>query len=239
MSRYINDFPEEIILQVLMGYLYDGKSHRGIQREILNLPAPANGGGFIAMSILHHFGIKGDRKAVLSHHDIDKEISANTGMYRQALRAIKEYKETEKKVRESLMINEFSVDTSNTEIMGKTKIRISQNVLRDYVLNNYGNQCALCGINIRDLLVCSHIKPWAVSEENRLNPANAICLCVLHDRLFDRGYFSLNDRYQIIFSCKACESVRLLFTGLCFRKPVRDMPGTDFLHYHYQEICSK
>ena len=65
LSRYLNDFDEEVILKVIMSYLYEGKSHRQIQREILGLPAPERGGGFIAMDILHHYEIYGDKKEVV------------------------------------------------------------------------------------------------------------------------------------------------------------------------------
>jgi hypothetical protein len=229
---------EETILQVLIAYLYDGKSHREIQREILNLPAPARGGGFVAMDILHYFNIKGDKKGVLSSLDINNEISRSDGNYLKALKLVKEYIDTELKAKESLKTKTFDIDTSNTEILGTTKIRINQNVLREYVLQIYDNKCSLCNIDKKDLLVCSHIKPWSVDEKNRLNPSNAICFCVLHDKLFDRGYFSLDNNYRIIFGVKTDLSISSLFNGLSFRKPAKDMPSIEFLKYHLEEMCN-
>ena len=44
--------------KVLKAYLVDGWSHRKIQREILKLDAPARGGGFVAMDILHKYNIQ-------------------------------------------------------------------------------------------------------------------------------------------------------------------------------------
>lgn len=238
MSRNISNFSEEKILKVLIAYLYDGKSHREIQREILNIPAPASGGGFITMGILHHYDIKGDKKGVLSVQDINNEINRNHGNYLKALKVVKAYKDAELRAKEALQTKTFDIDTSNTEIMGITKVRINQSVLRDYVLENYENKCSLCNISKRDLLVCSHIKPWSVDEKNRLNPSNAICFCALHDKLFDRGYFSLNDNYHIIFGKKADLSISMLFDRLNFRRPVKDMPNIEFLKYHFEEICN-
>lgn len=237
LSRYLNDFDEEVILKVIMSYLYEGKSHRQIQREILGLPAPERGGGFIAMDILHHYEIHGDKKGLLQDKDIFDVLNDSSGTFYEALRKIIEYKQTEEHVRDNISKNIFRVNTENTEITAKTKNRINQSVLREFVLNLYNNECALCEINKPDLLVCSHIKPWKVDEENRLNPRNAICFCVLHDKLFDNGYFSLDKDYKIIFGSKADSQIKRLLEGLNFKVPLNYKPDISFLKFHYNEIC--
>lgn len=88
MSRYLNDFEEDYILRVIMAYLFDGKSHRQIQREILGLPAPANGGGFIVMDILHNFDIRGDKKGILQGKNISEMITNSTDELKTILRKI-------------------------------------------------------------------------------------------------------------------------------------------------------
>lgn len=220
-----------------MSYLYEGKSHREIQRDILALPAPARGGGFVAMDILHYFNIRGDKKGILQNKEILDELNSASGAYAQALRKVIEFKNLEKQVKNNIGRKGFIVNSENTEITAKTKIRINQSVLRDYVLSLYNNECALCNINKSDLLICSHIKPWSIDEENRLNPSNAICFCVLHDKLFDKGYFSLDNNYKIIFGAKADSQIRDLMKGLSFKKPKDYLPDTLFLSYHYDEIC--
>lgn len=60
-------------LKVLRAYLIEGLSHRQIQRELLNLPAPTNGGGFVAMEILHKYGITGEYKGIYSNI-VEKEF---------------------------------------------------------------------------------------------------------------------------------------------------------------------
>lgn len=239
MSRYLEEFSEEIIIQIIRAYLYERKSHRDIQREILHIPAPDRGGGFIAMDILHYFDIHGDKKGFLVERNLDQAIMESEGSFKRALQLLKESQVWAMKSHHAIESRSFVVDNSKTEIMGQTKIRISQNILRDYVLDNYNYQCALCGINQNDLLVCSHIKPWSIDEENRLNPANAVCLCVLHDRLFDRGYFSLDDEYQVVYGPKSDQSIIGLLDGLIFKQPKRDKPRVEFLQYHYEEICWK
>lgn len=199
MSRYINDFDEDVVLKVIIAYLYEGKSHRQIQREILGLPAPARGGGFIAMDLLHHYEIYGAKKGILQNKKISELIKDSSGAFSDVLGKVHEYKQTEKQIKNNIGKDIFIINNNKTELTTKTKYRINQSALRDFILKLYNNECALCEINKPDLLVCSHIKPWKVDVKNRLNPRNAICFCVLHDRLFDRGYFSLDKDYKIIF----------------------------------------
>lgn len=47
IALYLMNFPKEIVIRVLKSYLNDGMSHRAIQKEVLNLPAPARGGGVV------------------------------------------------------------------------------------------------------------------------------------------------------------------------------------------------
>lgn len=238
MSSKIDAYDEDVILRVLNAYLYEGKSHRAIQKEILGLPAPERGGGFVAMSILHEYGIYGEHKGLLLNKDISSELSTASGVYREALSKTYEYKNITKIARRQIINQGHLTDITNTEISRQTKIRIYQSELRKAILENYNHECALCGINKDDLLFCSHIKPWAIDQENRLNPRNAICFCALHDNLFDRGYFSFDSEYKIIFSKKADSFIKSLFKDLKFKTPSKHQPNTAFLDYHFKEICS-
>lgn len=55
MGNISEKFDEVIHYKVIKAYLKEGKSHRGIQQDILDIPAPTRGGGFIAMQILHYY----------------------------------------------------------------------------------------------------------------------------------------------------------------------------------------
>ncbi|MFQ5763060.1 MAG: HNH endonuclease [Candidatus Bathyarchaeia archaeon] len=78
--------------------------------------------------------------------------------------------------------------------------RVGQNAIRRYALDRYANQCGLCDIRESEMLVASHIMPWAEDEINRGNPRNVICLCLVHDRLFEKGMLTLLDTYKAEFS---------------------------------------
>lgn len=241
MSRYIDEFTEDTILKVIIAYLYKEKSHREIQREILNIPAPVNGGGYITMNILHHYNIKGNKKGILAKSEIDDEINNNKGNYAKILKKVKAYINEEKIV--SCKIRNQSNNRLNskntTEISTETKRRIGQDTLRDYILENYNHECAICNINKDDLLVCSHIVPWSIDKKNRLNPQNAICLCALHDKLFDRGYFSLSENYKLIFGRKADEHIKKMLAKSKFKMPNENYPDINLLQKHFIEQCSE
>ena len=60
-----------------------------------------------------------------------------------------------------------------------------QDRFRKLLLNVYGRRCALCDTRYPNLLVASHIIPWAQDSKNRLNPRNGILLCRLHDAAYE------------------------------------------------------
>jgi hypothetical protein len=75
------------------------------------------------------------------------------------------------------------------------------------VLANYEGKCALTGIDLSELLVASHIIPWADNEQERLNPENGICLSSLYDKAFDKGLISFTNEKHVIFSIRLKENV--------------------------------
>ncbi|MGG7163776.1 HNH endonuclease [Clostridium ihumii] len=236
MSRYVDKFSEEECLKVVKAYLVNGLSYRDIERDILGIPAPGNGGGYVAMDIIHSFNIDGKKKSILSKEDINKLINNSTGSYHDILIKIKSFIEEEKRAEKIIRgLNINNID--NTEITVKTKQRIGQDKLRKYILDIYNHKCALCDIDKDDLLICSHIIPWNGDEKNRLNPRNAICLCALHDKLFDKGYFSLDKDYKFKFSSKADNKIINLFKNLKFRKPFENSPDEELLKKHFDIYC--
>ncbi len=91
MSRYVEGFDEVTHAKVINAFLSEGKSHRRIQSEILNIPAPPRGGGFIVMEILHHYEIRNDKKGILQDRVFSDELNNATGMYKRALELVDKY----------------------------------------------------------------------------------------------------------------------------------------------------
>lgn len=95
-------------------------------------------------------------------------------------------------------LNDYAIENAKREI----QIRIKQSVFRKKVLENFGNKCCLTGITENELLVASHIIPWAAKIDTRLSPHNGLCLSVLYDNLFDKGFFTLSDEGRVIVTSK-------------------------------------
>jgi hypothetical protein len=89
--------------------------------------------------------------------------------------------------------NEFEIENKRQEI----NVRLRQSKFRKGVLNNFNSTCCISNINEEDLLVASHIIPWADKKETRLDPTNGLCLSILYDKLFDKGYFTITDDLKI------------------------------------------
>ena len=95
MSTSLDDFPHfplDIQAQVIHAYLVEARSHRRIQEEILKIEAPARGGGFITMQILHHYEIDGQKKGALKINSFENEFSEAKGLYKRALEILNSYK---------------------------------------------------------------------------------------------------------------------------------------------------
>jgi len=126
----------------------------------------------------------------------------------------------------------------------EVKTRVNQNIFRQIVIANYSVKCAISGIDIPDLLVASHIIPWAENEEHRLNPENGLCLSSLYDKAFDKGYIGINHNFEIILSTflkkkNKEEYFAKFFSPFDGKKiilPRKYHPNKNFLQYHLDTI---
>lgn len=82
------------------------------------------------------------------------------------------------------------------------KTRINQDKFRAGLLER-DKKCCLCGVDNPDLLIASHIKPWAKSDKHeKLDIGNGLLLCPNHDKLFDPGFISFDSKGKILISKK-------------------------------------
>lgn len=127
------------------------------------------------------------------------------------------------------------------------KTRVNQSVFRSIILSNYSGKCALTGIDVPELLVASHIKPWAVDEKERLNPANGICLSSLYDSAFDKGLIGFDQDYKVILSPRILEQESKCYFEKYFGSvnhrqlilPEEYKPDKVFLEWHMDAIFQR
>jgi putative restriction endonuclease len=124
---------------------------------------------------------------------------------------------------------------------------VNQNVFRRIIMMNYGGKCALTGIDIPELLVASHIKPWAKCKEERLNPDNGICLSSLYDDSFDKGLIGFDNNYRVVLSKRLTNNFDKSYYDKYFGSlnhqqlilPEEHKPNLQFLEWHMDEVFQR
>lgn len=104
-----------------------------------------------------------------------------------------EIKKAEDKLQKDETLNEIAKEQT-------IKARIGQGKFREKLLK----ECPFCPITLVSddrLLKASHIKPWAVSNNNeKLDPKNGFMFTPTIDYLFDRGFISFESNKKILLS---------------------------------------
>ena len=127
------------------------------------------------------------------------------------------------------------------------KVRVNQSFFRSMILASYNFQCCITGIQTASLLVGSHILPWAVDKDNRLNPRNGLCLNTLHDKAFDLHLFSIKPDLTIVLSKRLKKEKRnrfieenfFQFEGKKITAPRKFLPDENFLTKHNTVLMNK
>lgn len=131
---------------------------------------------------------------------------------------------------------------SETERTAIVQSRIGQGQFRKQLMDKYHGSCVITGINHPKLLVASHIKPWAASDnQERLHVDNGLLLSATYDRLFDSGLITFDKCGRIFLSS---------FIGVENEKKLHLQVGTQypllvtnkmqqFLEYHSDVVFVK
>lgn len=106
-------------------------------------------------------------------------------------------------------------------------------------------ECPFCPITLVSddrLLIASHIKPWASSDDfEKIDPKNGFMLTPTFDRLFDRGFLSFTDDKKTILS-PFLSNMTYSKLGISDNKTIPHLPidGREvYLEYHRNEILKK
>ena len=134
-----------------------------------------------------------------------------------------------------------------TERLATRRQRLVQGFFREAVLSSYENKCAMCSLDLQDLLIAGHIIPWSKDVARRADPRNGLLLCSLHDKAFEHGHLSVSPDYKILVSQKVIRprvslmhKVGLLdMQGRHLNLPLRFAPAPDALEYHRSRIFEK
>jgi len=131
-----------------------------------------------------------------------------------------------------------------TETERTVKVRLAQSFFRRTVLTVYQDQCCISGNPIPELLVASHILPWASHPQHRVNPRNGLCLSRLHDGAFDQGLIAFDDDYRPLLSRRirdhlSHQAIRdnfVCYEGKPLKLPEKFYPDRRFLAGHRERL---
>lgn len=150
----------------------------------------------------------------------------------------------------------IAIPAGGTSVRREGVARRGQRPFRERVLANYGNQCALCEFRPATprsaalFLRAGHIRPWADADDHqRLDPANGLSLCVVHDRAFEGGLFTLAEDLAVVTAPRARElfeddaSFEKAIGGMNQRIDLRrkdfERPGAEYLTFHREVIFGR
>jgi predicted restriction endonuclease len=146
---------------------------------------------------------------------------------------------------EKLFFNEdINLPKGPTEVIRKQKVRLAQGFFRRTIMAVYLKKCCISEIPIPQLLIASHILPWADFPDERINPCNGLCLSRLHDAAFDEGLITFDKDYRLVLSQRIKdyfpnESLQRNFSsyeGRSLRMPEKFFPNIKFISHHQEHI---
>lgn len=93
-----------------------------------------------------------------------------------------------------------SVETGSK--IREAALRIGQAAFAERVKDSYGVECCFprCQESDARLLVASHIDRWSDNKQLRGDLGNGLCLCVLHDKAFEVGIFTVDEDFRVFVS---------------------------------------
>ncbi|MCX6324654.1 MAG: HNH endonuclease, partial [Sphingobacteriales bacterium] len=90
---------------------------------------------------------------------------------------------------------------NETERKGLVTSRVGQGAYRKRIIHRWEYKCAVTGFDKLNILIASHILPWAEADDNqRLDVHNGILLSPTYDALFDRHLISFENNGKILLS---------------------------------------
>lgn len=134
-------------------------------------------------------------------------------------------------------------DYSAEDKEGFVRVREKQWAFRMSLLSNYGRTCCVSGIVMPQLLVASHIVPWAADKTKRLDPSNGLLLNAMLDRAFDQGLITFHpEKRSLIISDRIKDEKTLGYLSsydghvLTLPKHSNAIPSKENLEYHNDVI---
>jgi putative restriction endonuclease len=99
-------------------------------------------------------------------------------------------------------IEVMKLRVSTNEVIRSLKTRVGQGKFSQAVRLNYKSKCCFpgCEVNNPEFLVGAHIARWSDDSGLRGEVSNGLCLCLTHDRAFEKGIFCIDQDFKIMIN---------------------------------------
>jgi len=119
--------------------------------------------------------------------------------------------------------------------------RLGQGTFRISVMEAYQKSCAITNEHSLPVLEAAHIKPFSEAGPNKIE--NGLLLRSDLHKLFDTGYITITDKFQLEVSSKLKEDYnngkvyyKLNGTKINLPKSIENIPSKEFIEYHNTHI---
>lgn len=142
---------------------------------------------------------------ILDNPDFKEKNSTGNNMYSNALKQFRMFRTANPDAitHQHEIVNAISGYSTlgETERTAIIKSRVGQGLFRKKLIEKYNGSCVVTGVTTQKLLIASHIKPWAASNnDERLSEENGLLLTPTYDKLFDYGLITFSNLGKIIVS---------------------------------------
>lgn len=126
-------------------------------------------------------------------------LTSTFGSIEKAIEFLANPKNKNSSISEYLTENQLKEEVDITIKQSTSKQRKGQNKFRENILLNFNHTCAICSLKDTELLEAAHIIPV---EDKILagKTKNGICFCSNCHKMFDKGFFSFDENYNVIVS---------------------------------------
>lgn len=120
--------------------------------------------------------------------------------------------------------------------------RMGQSSFAKELKRIYGYKCCFpsCSVSDERFLVASHIARWSDNEALRGHLGNGLCFCLMHDKAFEIGLFTLNGNFEIVVSPASAAKSSFIAELKAFEgKQIRlstVLPMAEALAEHWQRV---
>lgn len=99
-----------------------------------------------------------------------------------------------------MLLYEFNAPNI-TERSGLVTSRVGQGAYRKRIIHRWEYKCAVTSFNKLEILIASHIVPWAeATDTERLDVHNGILLSPTYDALFDKHLLTFDEKGKIVLT---------------------------------------